>query len=285
MKSFITTIARRGRGRRAVAATCAATVLLGGTTATTLSGCRGGRFNAFSLSKSQEVDLGQQAAVDIDRREKVVNSGPQFERLQRVAARVLPLAQRDYDVPYSVKLIDSKEINAFALPGGPIYFYRGLMELAETDDEIAAVLGHEAAHVVKRHSVKQISDAQTKGLLASLFLGRAGDLAQIAAGLALQIDQLRFSRGDESESDRVGFQYLVEAGYDPYAMASMFRRMDEKAGGKGGGPEWLRSHPVTSKRVQDATVRADEYVRERGGTPRGNATPGGAAASRGTTGG
>lgn len=252
--------------RRAVAGACAASVLLGGAGAT-LSGCRGGRFNAFTLSKSQEVDLGQQAAQDINRRERVVNSGPQYERLQRVAARILPLAQRDYDVPYSVQLIDSKEINAFALPGGPIYFYRGLMELAETDDEVAAVLGHEAAHVVKRHSVKQISDAQTKGILAQVFLGRAGDLAQIAAGLALQVDQLRFSRGDESESDRVGFQYLVEAGYDPYAMASMFRRMDEKSGG-GGGPEWLRSHPVTSKRVQDATERANEYVRERGGAPR-----------------
>jgi predicted Zn-dependent protease len=263
MRSVVRNIFGR-RGRARVAALTAAVLTLGAGGAATLSGCRNGRFNAFTLSKSQEVQLGQQAAQDIERQNKILKSGPDYERLQRVAARILPLAKRDYDVPFSVELIDSKEVNAFALPGGPIYFYKGLMDIASSDDEIASVLGHEATHVVKRHSVKQISDAQTKGLLANLLLGSAGDLAQIAAGLALQIDQLKFSRGDEAESDALGFQYLVEAGYDPYAMARMFEAMQRKAG-RGGGPEWLQSHPLTAKRIEAAKERADAYTQEQRG--------------------
>jgi predicted Zn-dependent protease len=229
------------------------------------SGCKGGRFGNM-MSKSQEVDLGQQATVQIERENRIVTSGPQYDRLQRVAARVIPLAQRDYDVPYSVKLIDNKQVNAFALPGGPIYFYSGLVELASTDAELASVVGHEAAHVVKRHSAKQISDAQAKGTIASILLGSSGQLAQTAAGLALQLQQLNYSREDEAQSDEVGFQYLTEAGYDPDGMANMFRKMSEQEGRGGGGPEWLRSHPLTRKRVEVAEQRAAQYKREHGTT-------------------
>jgi len=222
------------------------------------TGCKGPNFSGvFSMSKSQEIELGQQSAKEVEAKEKIVTSGPQYERLQRVAARILPLARHDYDVPFSVKLIQSKEVNAFALPGGPIYFYTGLMDLASSDDEIAAVLGHESTHVVKRHAVKQISDAQTKGLIAGIALGKAGNLAQTAAGLALQIDQLRFSRGDEAQADEVGFKYLTEAGYDPDAMASFFKKMMAKTGN--GGTEWLSNHPLTTKRIQAAEQRAEEY--------------------------
>ncbi len=206
--------------------------------------------------------MGQQAAKQVEHENKIITSGPDNDRLQRVAARILPLARRDYDVPFSVKLIDSKEINAFALPGGPIYFYKGLVDLAGSDDELASVLGHEATHIVKRHSVKQISDAQAKGLIAQLALGRAGNVAQAAAGIALQLDQLRFSRADESQADEVGFKYLTQAGYSPESMASFFRKMGAKTGN--GGTEWLQSHPVTSKRVEAAEKRAKEYEQAQG---------------------
>jgi predicted Zn-dependent protease len=245
-------------GRARLAASLAMLMTVGAPLALT-SGCKGPNFSGvFNMSKSQEVDLGQQSAKEVEAQNRIVTSGPQYEQLQRVATRILPLARRDYDVPFSVKLIQSKEVNAFALPGGPIYFYTGLMDLASSDDEVASVLGHEATHVVKRHSVKQISDAQTKGLLAQLALGKASNLAQAAAGLALQIDQLRFSRSDESQADEVGFKYLTEAGYDPEAMASFFRKMEKKTGG-GGGPEWLQNHPLTNKRVEAADQRAKQY--------------------------
>jgi len=231
-----------------------------------VSGCKGPRFGNM-ISKSEQVSIGRDASRDVERRYKIINSGPSAERLARVAARIIPLAQRDFDVPYTVKLVDSNEVNAFALPGGPIYFYKGLVDLAQSDDELAAVLSHEATHVVKQHSAKQISDAQAKGLIASLALGRASGLAQTGAGLFLQLEQLGYSRGDESESDEVGFRYMTEAGYDPNAMASFFERMKEKEGGSGGGPEWLSSHPLTDKRIQAAQKRADAFRAARTAAP------------------
>lgn len=219
------------------------------------SGCKA-RFGNM-MSKSQEVQLGQQARSDVERQNRIDTDPAINARMQRIADRIFPLARTDYDVPYSIKVIDSKEVNAFALPGGPIYFYRGLIELADSDDEIAAVLGHEASHVVKRHSAKQISDAQMKGIIASVALGGQSDLVQTLAGLGLQLDQLRYSRDDETEADTNGFRYLVAAGYNPDAMASFFRKMAQKSGR--GGPEWLSSHPVTSKRIERAERMAADY--------------------------
>jgi beta-barrel assembly-enhancing protease len=158
-----------------------------------------------------------------------------------------------------VQLVRSNEVNAFALPGGPIYFYTGLIDLAESDDELASVLGHEAGHIVKRHSAKQISDAMFKQNIAAVALGNASRTVQALAGIGLQLDQMQYSRADESQSDEVGFKYLVEAGYDPDAMASFFRKMGKATGGGGGTPEFLRTHPVTSRRVEAAEKRAAEY--------------------------
>lgn len=214
------------------------------------------------MSKSQEIQVGQEAAQQVERENRIVTSGPKYEQLQRVAARILPLARRDYDVPFSVKMIDNKQINAFALPGGPIYFYSGLLDLASTDDEVASVLGHEASHIVKRHSVKQMSDAQSKGLIAQLLLGKSGNLAQAAAGILLQLDRLKFSRGDESQSDEIGFKYMTQAGYDPDAMATFFRKMGAKTGR--GGTEWLQSHPLNANRVKAAEQRANAYEQRQG---------------------
>jgi predicted Zn-dependent protease len=231
-------------------ARCAAILLIG---VTAVSGCKGGRFGNM-YSRSDEVKLGQEFAQEYERKEKFVTSGPQYDRLQRVAARILPLAKQDWDVPYKVQLVESKDVNAFAVPGGPIYFYTGLMDLADSDDEVASVMGHEVTHTVKRHSAKQMSDANTKGLLASLVLGGSNRNAQTIAGLALQLQSLRYGRDDESQADEYGFKYLVQAGYNPDAMASFFAKMGAQS--KGGGAEWLSSHPLTNKRVENAKQRA-----------------------------
>lgn len=224
--------------------------------AAALSGCNARTPNI--LSKSQEIQLGKQFAAEQDRQAKYVTSGPQYERLQRIAAKIIPEARADYDVPYTVKLIDSKEINAFAAPGGPIYFYRGLMELADSDDEVASVLGHEATHIVRRHSAKQISDQIVKGNLAAIFLGNQAELAQVAASLIVNVQSLKFSRDDENQADERGFRYLVNAGYNPDAMASFFEKMGKKAS-SGGTPAFLQSHPLTADRVKKARERAAAY--------------------------
>ncbi|MGC4044038.1 MAG: M48 family metalloprotease [Armatimonas sp.] len=224
----------------------------------TLGGCTCGNM----YSQQDEIKMGQQFEKDYaaDRKNRFVTSGPQYDRLQRVAARILPLARKDWDVPYKVSLVDSKEINAFAVPGGPIYFYRGLMDLAGSDDEVASVLGHEATHIVKRHSAKQMSDQMGKSVIAQILLGagRASRDQEQLAGLLIGIESLRFSRNDEAQADEYGFKYLVTAGYNPDAMATFFEKMG-KAAGNGGGPEFLQSHPVTSKRIAAARARAEAY--------------------------
>lgn len=244
------------RAARLAATALVATTAFG--TASLASGCRGGRFGNV-ISRSQQVQIGQETAGEVERQQKVLNDPEVNARMQRIADRIFPLARKDFDVPYTVKVIDSKDVNAFALPGGPIYFYKGLIDLAGSDDEIASVLGHEAAHIVKQHSAKQISDAQFKNTLLSIATQGKSDLIRIASSLALTVDQLKYSRGDEGESDEVGFRYLTQAGYDPDAMAGFFRRLEAKEGRKGGGPSWLRSHPVTSSRVRAAEARAQAY--------------------------
>jgi len=253
---------RRPERAAALLATAMVGLLTLGGTATT-SGCKARFGNA--LSRSDEVRIGQQGQREIERKYRLEDDPAINARMQRIAARIFPLAHRDFDVPYEVKVIDSKEVNAFALPGGPIYFYRGLIELAESDDEIAAVLAHEATHVSKHHSARQITDAQGKSTIAQLLLGGAGDLVQILANIGLTLDQLKYSRDDESQSDEVGFKYLTEAGYAPEAMATFFRKMAAKS--RGGGPEWLSSHPLNRKRIEAAERRAAQYRAGNPGAP------------------
>jgi len=222
------------------------------------AGCSHGRFNNM-ISKSDEIDMGRDISKQVDSQSKLISSGPQYDQLQRVGDRILPLAKKDFDVPYSVKLINSKEVNAFSVPGGPIYFYKGLMDLMDDDDQVASVLGHEATHTVKRHVARQISDAQTKSLITQIALGHAGGLVQTLAGLGLQLQQLKFSRGDEAEADANGFRYLVQAGYTPEAMAQTFKKLQEQEGKNGGGPEWTQNHPLTAKRIENAEKWATDY--------------------------
>ena len=221
-----------------------------------LTGCNARTPNL--LSKSQEIQLGKQLSAEQAEQSQFITSGPEYERLKRVEAKLIPLAKADYDVPYTVQLIDSQEVNAFAAPGGPIYFYLGLMKLASSDDEVASVLGHEATHIVKRHSAKQISDQILKSNLAAIFLGNQGELAQVAASLLINFQGMKFSSDDEGQSDENGFRSLVRAGYNPDAMASFFEKMG-KAAGSSGSPEWLQSHPLTDTRVKKARQRAEDY--------------------------
>ncbi|MFY7954448.1 MAG: M48 family metallopeptidase [Armatimonadaceae bacterium] len=213
-------------------------------------------------SRSAEISLGEEFVRDFPKDRDsapALKRGPLVDRVQRVASRILPLARQEWDVPYTVTVLDDPEVNAFAVPGGPIYFNRGLLELAESDDEIAAVLGHEAAHIVKRHSARQMSDQVVKAGLAQILLGKTSSDIQQAVAIGMRLKSLEFSRGDESESDTAGFRYLVGAGYNPDAMASFFRKMREKAGDSPKSLAFLNSHPLTSKRIEAAEKMAADY--------------------------
>lgn len=190
---------------------------------------------------------------------KIVRSGPMVNRLQRVALPIIEAARKDWDVPYSVTLIKENEINAFAVPGGPMYVNTGLIQLATSDDELASVLAHEVSHIVKRHSAQQLSDAAVKQGVAGILFGRSNADIRTVVGLTLDLKDREFSRGDEAQSDEYGFKYLVAAGYNVRGMASMFTKMQESAAKSNEKLAFLSTHPLTRKRIEAAEKRADAY--------------------------
>lgn len=166
-------------------------------------------------------------------------------------------------------LIDSPVLNAFAAPGGIIGVNGGLFLNAETEGEFASVMAHELAHVSQRHFARSVEDAQRRRipelatLLASVVLMGTGSSAGPAAVMAAQgrsiENQLRFSRQNEAEADRIGLRTMVNAGYDPSDMARLFERLMDLSRFTSRPPEFLLSHPVTESRVSDARSRANRY--------------------------
>jgi len=174
-----------------------------------------------------------------------------------------------------VVIVDNPTINAFAVPGGIIGIHNGLLMYAQSEDELATVLAHEIAHLSQRHFSRGVEYQQNMaplayaGMLASLVLmatvgGDAGLAALSATQAAAQDSALRYSRGNESEADRVGMQTMVKAGMDPYAAPAMFERMLQASRYSGGGriPEFLRSHPLSENRIADTKNRALEHPKQ-----------------------
>ena len=222
-------------------------------------GCRRVR-NIYS--RNDEIRMGTQFVTAFNESKegsKIIRNGPMVNRLQRVALPIIEAARKDWDVPYSVTLIKDNEINAFAVPGGPMYVNTGLMQLATSDDELASVLAHEVSHIVKRHSAQQLSDAAVKQGVAGILFGRSSADVRTVVGLTLDLKDREFSRGDEAQSDEYGFKYLVAAGYNVRGMASMFTKMQESAAKSNEKLAFLSTHPLTRKRIEAAEKRAEAY--------------------------
>jgi predicted Zn-dependent protease len=210
-----------------------------------------GQINFYSLEK--EVKMGRQMAADVDRYSKFVDDPIVLEFVNRVTQNIV--INSDIKVPVTVKVIDSSEINAFALPGGFLYVNRVLIEAADNEAELAGVLAHEAAHIAARHGVEQAS----KGNLISwaslplIFLGGwGGFIINQAAGIAVPLTFLKFSRGAEKEADRLAAQYLWKTGYDPHALITFFEKLQSKEKKDPGALEKVfRSHPMTEGRIKE----------------------------------
>ena len=225
----------------------------------TSTGCRRVR-NIYT--RTDEIRMGTQFVTAFNESKegsKIIRNGPMVNRLQRVALPIIEAARKDWDVPYSVTLIKDNEINAFAVPGGPMYVNTGLMQLATSDDELASVLAHEVSHIVKRHSAQQLSDAAVKQGVAGILFGRSSADVRTVVGLTLDLKDMEFSRGDEAQSDEYGFKYLVAAGYNVRGMASMFTKMQESAAKTNEKLAFLSTHPLTRKRIEAAEKRAESY--------------------------
>jgi predicted Zn-dependent protease len=154
---------------------------------------------------------------------------------------------------YTFDIIDKNEVNAFALPGGPIFFYSGILSKMTTKDQMAGVVGHEIVHVLNQHWASQYADNTKRrlGILAVLTILNAGDTVFDLASVGDALYSLGYSRKHETESDKVGYDIMMRAGYNPNGMAEVFEMLAKEGGG--GGPEWARTHPDANKRV--ASIR------------------------------
>lgn len=223
--------------------------------------------NFYSLEK--EIALGKQLAQEIERQAKLVDDAAPAEFINRLAQNLA--RNSDLKVPLTAKMIDSQEVNAFALPGGFLYVNAGLVMKAETEAELAGPIAHEIAHIAARHGTRQASRGQIVSIasISLIFLGGwPGYAARQGLGVALPLGFLKFSRGFEQEADLLGVQYMYKAGYDPTAFVDFFEKMaalERKKPGTLG--ELFRSHPNTDSRIkatqatiQDLIGRQMQYV-------------------------
>ena len=184
----------------------------------------------MSGSTEKEVRMGREAAAEVDRQAKFVDDPLITEYVNRVGQNIV--LHSDAKVPFTIKVIDSDEVNAFALPGGFFYVNKGLILAADNEAELAGVMAHEIAHVAARHAVENQTKAsllEYAALGGSIFLGGIpGMIYQNTAGIGLLGIFMKFSRGAEEEADKLGVQYMYAAGYDPGAMATMFEKLEAK---------------------------------------------------------
>lgn len=216
-----------------------------------------------------EVKIGRQLAAQVEREAKLVDDPIITEYVNRVGQNIV--LHSDAKIPFTIKVIDSDEVNAFALPGGFFFVNKGLILSADNEAELAGVMAHEIAHVAARHAMENQRKMQILdyGLLAGILLGGGviGNVLYNAGGLIEGLSYLKFTRGAEEEADKLGVQYMWAAGYDPNAMATMFEKLEAKNKKKPGTiAKLFASHPAPPDRRSNAIALAarfperDEYV-------------------------
>lgn len=178
-------------------------------------------------SQEKEIQIGRQLALEVEQSAKMIDDEVVTEYINRVGQNIV--LHSDAKIPFTIKVIDSDEVNAFALPGGFFFVNKGLILAADNESELAGVMAHEIAHVAARHAMENAGKGQalSYGILAGIIFtgGVAGTVLQNTAGLAQMLAFFKFSRGAEEEADKLGVQYLYAAGYDPTGMATMFEKL------------------------------------------------------------
>src|SRR2546423_2405614 len=180
--------------------------------------------NFYSLEK--EIGLGKQLAQEVERQAKIIDDPIVAEYVNRVGQNLV--RNSDAKVPFTIKVLDSEEVNAFALPGGFFFVNSGLMLKAESEAELAGVMAHEIAHVAARHGTKQATKGEIINLasIPLIFMGGwAGYAIRQGASVAIPLGFLHFSQSLEAEADYLGLQYLYKSGYDPNAFVDFFEKI------------------------------------------------------------
>lgn len=226
-------------------------------------------FGWLGGSQAKEVALGRQLANEVEQQQHMIDDPMITEYVNRVGQNVV--LHSDAKIPFTIKVIDSDEVNAFALPGGFFFVNKGLILAADNEAELAGVMAHEIAHVAARHAMENQGKMQAiqYGLLGTILFGGgiASAIAQNAGGFAQMLSFLQFSRGAENEADTLGVQYLYASGYDPTAMSTMFEKLSAQNKKKPGTlAKIFSTHPQSLDR-RDATLalvarfpEKDEYI-------------------------
>jgi beta-barrel assembly-enhancing protease len=214
----------------------------------------GGRGLGNWYSLETEIRMGKQYAMQVENSVKLVQDPVINEYVNRIGQNLV--RNSDAQVPFTIKVIDSDEVNAFALPGGFFYVNSGLILAADEEAELAGVMAHEIAHVAARHGTRQMTRAQWAniGTIPLIFIGGGiGYGIYEAAGLGLPLTFMKFQRNFEAEADYLGLQYMYKTGYDPQAFISFFEKIQAREKKKPGTlAKAFASHPQTPDRIQES---------------------------------
>lgn len=214
----------------------------------------GGRGLGNWYSLETEIRMGKQYAMQVENSVKLVQDPVVGEYVNRIGQNLV--RNSDAQVPFTIKVIDSDEVNAFALPGGFFYVNSGLILAADEEAELAGVMAHEIAHVCARHATRQMTRAQWAniGTIPLIFIGGGiGYGIYEAAGLGLPLTFMKFQRNFEAEADYLGLQYMYKTGYDPQAFISFFEKIQAKEKKKPGTlAKAFASHPQTPDRIAES---------------------------------
>ena len=214
------------------------------------------------ISYEREIQIGAQYAAQIEQTAKLVTIPEVVEYVDKLSQELV--RHSDAKVPFHIKVIDSDEVNAFALPGGYLFVNKGLLQAADTEDELVGVLAHEIAHVAARHATERLTKMELLqwAAIPSIFVGGVAGIAlRNAIGLSLNLQILGITRGSESEADTLGAQYAWHAGYDPNGFITFFEKllaMEKKQPGK--FASWFRTHPPTGDRIANIQKIIDQCL-------------------------